>query len=500
MKLRMDFPRKRKCFDGSMKIGKRSNRRTRSRVGLGKLSILALLALILASSGHVVLPARAATTCSSNQPCYYGYDSSGNYAWFPNPFPSYWQTSHNGQNVQVTTATITVSTQGFPSDYSSDLILDGRTVGSITGGGTAKFQIKGDDVHTFQVNSYVNGKSGERFYTKSSSWTSEKGKEVSVTTYQEQYGPLVFYGSGYYGTSSISSGNTTVDLHPRPRPHPSPIWFYYYPYYVPSTQTVIQPFDQSYTFAYETQYQLTVQNDFGGSVSESGWYVDGSSVNLNTDPMVQSSQDTRHVFVAWTLNGADMNTAQTTITMNQPYSAIAKYTKQYYVDVRSDYGNPSGSGWYDEGSKATIQVDKELPLDGLSGALGGKRVFDHWSGAGTASGANIAEISVDAPKLVAANWSVDMTWPYVIMVLLVSAIVVVILALFRPRIKRATTEAETKREAAEDGPATKAKEEAGQMEPLKILERRYASGEITREEYRRIKMDLVRGTEDKEVE
>ena len=210
---------------------------------------LVLLGLMLISSGYVVMPARAADTnaCLPNQTCYYGYDTSGNYARFPNPYPSYWQTSYNGQQEQIPTATLSISTQGFPSDYTTSLIMDGNPQASLAGGATVDFQIKGDDVHTFTVSSYVTGQSGERFYTQSNSWTSQKGKQVSVTTYTEYD---MFYG-GYGGRYSN---------------------WYYYPYYVPSTDTVSQAFDQSYTFTYQPQYQLTVQNDFGGSVSQAGWY------------------------------------------------------------------------------------------------------------------------------------------------------------------------------------------------------------------------------------
>jgi hypothetical protein len=366
-----------------------------------------LLALVLLSSGYVVTPAKADETCSASQPCYYGYDTSGNYAWWPTPFPSYWQTTYNGKQQKVTTATITVSTQGFPSDYTTELTVNGKTVASLAGGGTAQFQIKGDDIDTFQVSSYVNGKSGERFYTASNSWTSQKGKEVSVTTYTEYYAPYYYWWDYSYS-----------------------YWYYYYPYYVPSTQTVLQPFDQSYTFKYQPQYQLTIQNDFGGSVSQAGWYPEGSTVSLNANPTVPSSQDTRSVFVAWTLNGADVSNPQTTITMNQPYSAVAKYKKQYYLDVRSDYGSPTGSGWYDEGSTATIQVEKQVPEQGGWGALGANLVFDHWS---SGDSADPARVTVDSPKAINAVWRENLTTPIIILLLVALAVAVLLFLALRGR-------------------------------------------------------------------
>lgn len=442
-----------------------------------KLAILTVLVILVCSS-FLIAPARAqTTTCTPDQPCYFGYDTGGAYTNYPGPFPAYWQTTYNGQKVKVSTATITISAQGFPSQFSTDLIVDGKIMGSIVGGGTAKFQIKGDEVHTYEVRSYVTGESGERFYSKGNSWTSEKGKEVEVTTYEQTYIP---YYDWWYCSGGYCPGGSS--------------YWYYYPYYQPTTKTVTQPFDQSYTFRYEPEYELTVQNDFGGSVSQSGWYAKDSSVILDTKPLIQSSEDTRYVFVAWTINGIDVNNEQTTIKTDQQYSASAKYKKQYYVQVNSDYGSPTGSGWYDDGSKATIQVASEMPLEGFFGALGGKRIFDHWTGASSSS--HTAEINVDGPKLVVANWRDDITMPALIAIFVVLAIAIVIIALFRPRIKQIMTRTETRKEAVPEEPVTK--EEAGEADPLRILKKRYASGDISREEYQRIKKDLDTETEDKE--
>jgi hypothetical protein len=359
--------------------------------------------------------------------------------------------------VKVTTATITISVQGFPSDYSTTLLADGKSVASIAGGGTAKFQIKGDDVHTYQVDSYVNGKTGERFYAKGTSWTSEKGKDVSVTSYTQYYAP--YYDWWYY---------TYTDYY----------WYYYYPYYVPTTQTVTQPFDQSYTFTYEPQYQLIVQNAQGGNAAAPGWYAKGSSVNLATDPVVQATSDTRQIFVAWNLNGQDVNSPQTTITMDQPYTAIAKYNKQYAVQVKSDYGNPTGSGWYDDGSTATIQVESDAPAHDAWAALGAKLVFDHWS---VGSTANPASITVDSPKTIVAVWREDMTTPIVIIVLIFLALVVAVVLARRRGIGKSASTSPTQ---------TGMKPKPEGEDATGILKKRYASGEISREEYQKMLKDL----------
>lgn len=435
--------------------------RTKSRYTLRTLfSSPVIVAVILVLFAFAPIPVRAdGTTCSSSSPCYFGYNTSGTYIPWAGPFPSYWSENYQGQTVKVTTATITISIQGFPSDYSTTLLADGKSVASIAGGGTAKFQIKGDDIHTYQVDSYVSGKSGERFYAKGTSWTSEKGKDVSVTSYTEYYSP--YYDWWYYS-------------------YPDYSWYYYYPYYVPTTQTVTQPFDQSYTFTYENQYQLTVQNAQGGTSSPSGWYAKGSSVSLSTDPMVQVTSDTRDMFVAWNLNGADVNSPQTTITMDQSYTAAAVYHKQYYVEVKSDYGNPTGTGWYDEGSKATVQVESEGPTHDAWQALGAKLVFDHWSVGATS---NPASITVDSPKTVAAIFREDMTTPTVVIILLLLALIAAAVLARRRGIgtNMGTTLTKTK---------LKLKPQRTEETPTQILRKRYASGEISREEYQKTLKDL----------
>jgi len=405
-----------------------------------KYAILFLIVLI--SSSFFTVPSVEA------QEYYYALDAQGNYVLCPGPFQPYWMTTYKGRKTKVKTATITISVEGFPSDFSTDLNVDGKSMGSLPGGGTSKFQIKGDDIHTFRADSYVSGKSGERFYCKGNSWTSEKGREIEVEEYREVYIPLYWWW-GYY------------DYY----------WYAYYPYYIPETRTVIEPFDQAYTFKYEIEYELTVQDEFGGSASQAGWYAKDSTVTLSTKPVFQISENTRYVFEAWTLNGADTYSEQVTIKMDKPYSASARYEKQYYLEVRSDYGNPTGSDWYDEGSKAKAQVEKELPTEDIWGALGARRVFDHWSG-DESSRNNPAEITMDSSKSIIANWKIDYTMPLIVIILLVLVIAVAIFARKRTTFRSFIERMRPKR------PPKKPAET-----PIEILRRRLAEGEITPEEF-----------------
>ena len=188
------------------------------------------------------------------------------------------------------------------------------------------------------------------------------------------------------------------------------------------------------------------------------------------------------MFVAWTLNGADVNNPQTTITMNQPYSAVAKYEKQYYVQVSSQYGTPTGSGWYDEGSTATIQVENQLPEQGGWGSLGANWVFDHWS---TGGSADPSTVTVDSAKSINAVWRENLTTPIIVLLLIAIAALGLAAFIFRGRIK--TTE-KTQPIAAPKG--AQVESAATAATPIQILQERYARGEITHDEYHNMLKDI----------
>ena len=309
---------------------------------------------------------------------------------------------------------VTIGVEGFPSQYSTTLKVDDSSAGTIPGGGTVYVEVNWRVGHTFSVQSYVEGSRGERFYCASSSWYLEKFSRP---------------------TREAKAANT---------------------------------------FYYTTQYYLSVSSPHGDATKNTGWYSKGSSISLSTPKTVDISQGEREVFDGWIVGGSSSKDSTINIVLDSPVEAKAEYHKEYYLQVRSEYGNPSGSGWYKEGHVAPIQVERELPLDGLMGALGGKRVFAGWSG-GASSGNNVADVRMDSPKTVTANWREDYSTPYLIIALVAIAIIVILVVLSRRGFVR-IRERRREPEAA--------------VSALDIIERRYAKGEITREEYLRMKKDL----------
>jgi hypothetical protein len=199
---------------------------------------------------------------------------------------------------------------------------------------------------------------------------------------------------------------------------------------------------------------------------------------LSTEKTVDIAQGERDVFDGWIISGSSTRDATVNVVLDAPKEAKAEYHKEYYLGIRSDYGNPSGTRWYKEGSTATIQVDKVVPMEGLAGALGGKIVFNGWSGG--ALGSNVADVYLDSPKTAIANWREDYSMPYAI-ILIIVIILVALFLLHRRGILLAKEK--PKPETIERGP-----EVTGS--PLDIIETRYAKGDITREEYLNMKKDL----------
>ena len=84
-------------------------------------------------------------------------------------------------------------------------------------------------------------------------------------------------------------------------------------------------------------------------------------------------------------------------------SLIAQYKAQYLLTVNSNYGSPSGGGWYDAGTQAKAAIDISSVPDGLFYNW----VFTGWSGDATGAGLQSNAITMDAPKTVTATWVIN---------------------------------------------------------------------------------------------
>ena len=91
--------------------------------------------------------------------------------------------------------------------------------------------------------------------------------------------------------------------------------------------------------------------------------------------------------------------ANHTITFN--------WIEQFYLTINSQYGNPTGQGWYDAGASAQINVT--TPATDTSG---NRYLFDSWNGAGEGafSGSSpSASVIMNNPITENANWNPEVS-------------------------------------------------------------------------------------------
>jgi len=191
---------------------------------------------------------------------------------------------------------------------------------------------------------------------------------------------------------------------------------------------------------------------------------------LEVDPMIDGAAGVRYVFVEWS---DGYGAALYSIEVEEEATYSARFKTQYLLTVDSPMGSPQGSGWCDEGSSATFSVTSPLPVDGFVGMLGGRYVFDHWSGDSTTSGTS-ASITMDGPKTVRAEWRTDYTIPAVVVGVIVATVAVSAVLLMRRNARgpRAVTAAGTP---------------SRYVEYLAKLEELRTRGEISEKTYRKLK-------------
>lgn len=147
----------------------------------------------------------------------------------------------------------------------------------------------------------------------------------------------------------------------------------------------------------------------------------GSTHTLAIDSPIQGAAGVQYIFVQWSDGSTDTSRS---LTVTQDTTLTAKYKTQYQLTVVSDLGSPQGSGWYDAGTQAAFSVSSPQPETGFMGTLGGKTVFQGWSGDSNAASPS-ATISMDGPKTVTATWTTDNTQPYMVLAGIAAVIVIV---------------------------------------------------------------------------
>jgi hypothetical protein len=119
---------------------------------------------------------------------------------------------------------------------------------------------------------------------------------------------------------------------------------------------------------------------------------------------IQISNDTRYI-VSWGgIAYSSQNANSNTLNVDQDSSITVSFQRQFLLTVKSDVGNVSGGGWYNEGSTASFSISsQQLPYDGFLGKISLQHQFTGWGG-DVVSNVASSSISMDGPKTVTANW------------------------------------------------------------------------------------------------
>ncbi len=98
-----------------------------------------------------------------------------------------------------------------------------------------------------------------------------------------------------------------------------------------------------------------------------------------------------------------------TIQMSNFHTVDFTTQTQYKLEVLSQFGTTTGTGWYNKGAEVTVSVVP--PGDVLI-----RNVVDHWEGPGVESQGNSATLVINGPTTVQAIWSTDYSILIVVMI------------------------------------------------------------------------------------
>jgi hypothetical protein len=325
------------------------------------------------------------------------------------------------RSAAVATTGIQITIEGLSPQLSTSVTIDGKQQGIMAGGSTKTFNVDKSTSHTFEVEAEIKGDCATyegtgvctRYSNAKNVWTldvtsTENCQEVPVC-YE------TYYYCDYYGHC----------------------WWEPYCTYEKQCSTTTQLAEKEHTFAYTVEQEVVV-NDVHGQHTDT-WQAVNSNVNLSANEFTvtidESNVNERDVFVHWVVNGAPMEGRTLALKADKPLYIKAEYQTEtrYRIRLSSDFGNPtmdSPDGWYMKGQQASISVEKEVPLGGFWGALGGRAVFVAWhSPQGVKSKDPTYTFTVQDSTPLVAEWSVDNSQPMIIIAVAACAIVILLAAL-----------------------------------------------------------------------
>jgi hypothetical protein len=114
---------------------------------------------------------------------------------------------------------------------------------------------------------------------------------------------------------------------------------------------------------------------------------------LQVQPFVYLSNTSRLRFVGWE---DSTNETSRQIQLGGDETVEPSYVQQYLLQVSSAYGQPSGAGWYDVNSSATVLVEPPM-------LISPPVIFSHWTRGGNQSQVRTL-VQVSSPTAISAVW------------------------------------------------------------------------------------------------
>ena len=172
--------------------------------------------------------------------------------------------------------------------------------------------------------------------------------------------------------------------------------------------------DVVFEVKYSVYFLLEAESKIG-PVSGAGWHLAGVTANISVAPYVESPNGTRMAFVRWILpRNVSHFEYVATVQMNGPKKVQVVWKKQFLLTVISEFGNPMGGGWYDQGSVAAFWVEEVWGVVVV-------HTFREWVGDARAITSR-ASVLMDSPKEVRALWSTDYTRLYIVLVYIIAMV------------------------------------------------------------------------------
>jgi len=151
------------------------------------------------------------------------------------------------------------------------------------------------------------------------------------------------------------------------------------------------------TFTYQKQYYVQVFSTLG-NVSGSGWYDANSKAALSSSPSIDFNNFTRVVFIGWATDWQGNATPNALmVNVDNYYTFVATWQRQYYITVSTPYAIATGEGWYNESSIATIALSSITVEYGNST----RDIFIGWN---NGNPAQTQQAKVISPASYMASW------------------------------------------------------------------------------------------------